>query len=561
MDQHAINERDAEEQMFIEAKLRDRSNHNNMTPPCTPSTTPSATPTGSTECLENNTASSHTSQEQAPAPAYGSYLAQNERVSILRARSESIGSESITGTGDSSNTRSQPDIDIASMAMTPEERQLLEAEMRAQHSHPLSMRLEAEESERRLNNEREYYRAQTGRLRELRARRELLHNSMMGGSVGSSSSGRAQAADNSNRDGNNMLTTLPPTSPASRRRHRGSRDPPDGASQPQMGRDWNRIVDAFESSGNGSIQSLDDLVVLEAAIVLSMEEEATRRRGESSGADSNEGEEDEGDANVDAARHAREGFPLARARISRRQLAGEGDDEMNNQVQSLMRGINQRRSRGSSSRGTGYSGRAHDSTLDTASMLMRGMTEEQQIAMAIAASLEDSSQTRTSSEGTSDRSGETSENEHESSSATAAATAALADTTEVAPITQDGALAESNPDEDTPVTATTPSGHESSVTPMVDKIPFPSIEVGVEETATSSQEVTSTNAAHVLDSSDPLAVEENPTPSMVDTEASEDLLDAAAELPKNLEDTAIAEELTIPTDEDSREREASMFQA
>lgn len=40
--------------------------------------------------------------------------------------------------------------------MTPQERHVLEDEMRAQHLHPLALRLEQEEAERRLRNELEY---------------------------------------------------------------------------------------------------------------------------------------------------------------------------------------------------------------------------------------------------------------------------------------------------------------------------------------------------------------------------------------------------------------------
>jgi hypothetical protein len=209
--------------------------------------------------------------------------------------------------------------------------------------------------------------------------------------------------------------------------------------------------------------------------------------------------------------------------------------------------------------------------MDTASMLMRGITEEQQIAMAIAASLEqESTQTRTPSEGTSDRSGETSENEQESSSAAAAAivTAALADTTEGPPSTLDGALAEPTSDasgeipaEEIPVTASVPSGNESPVTPTVDEIPFPSIEVGVEEIATSGQEDTCASAADDLVSLDPLTVKEPPPPSVDDTEASAELLDATAESSKDAEDAGNADESTLPTDGDASERENSMFQA
>lgn len=44
-------------------------------------------------------------------------------------------------------------------------------------------------------------------------------------------------------------------------------------------RDWNQIVEAFENHYNtGEVSSIDDLVVIEAAILLSMEEEAAQRR-------------------------------------------------------------------------------------------------------------------------------------------------------------------------------------------------------------------------------------------------------------------------------------------
>jgi hypothetical protein len=78
------------------------------------------------------------------------------------------------------------------------------------------MRVEAEAEERRIQNDRAFSRISDagGSSRELRAQRaaELF-----------------------------------------RRRRRG-------------GRDWNQIVDAFERGGNGEIHSLDDLVVLEAAV-------------------------------------------------------------------------------------------------------------------------------------------------------------------------------------------------------------------------------------------------------------------------------------------------------
>ena len=46
---------------------------------------------------------------------------------------------------------------VRSLALTPEERKQLETQVRAQHFHPLTMRLQQEEAERRLRNELEYY--------------------------------------------------------------------------------------------------------------------------------------------------------------------------------------------------------------------------------------------------------------------------------------------------------------------------------------------------------------------------------------------------------------------
>jgi len=164
-----------------------------------------------------------------PTTGFGSHLERNERVAMMRARSSSL-SES-----QSSNLQQQTSPvqeQISSLAMTPEERRALETEMRAQHTHPLTMRLEQEEAERRMRNEMAYY----------------------------------QNRSNSNR------RTI-----ADVRRQAAGRPPP--------GRDWNRIVDAFERTGgetavnSNNARQLDDLVVLEAAIMLSMDEEA-RRRGE-----------------------------------------------------------------------------------------------------------------------------------------------------------------------------------------------------------------------------------------------------------------------------------------
>ncbi|CAJ1953490.1 unnamed protein product [Cylindrotheca closterium] len=245
---------------------------------------------------------------------------EEERVTEARKRSQSVGtasegsdfgsslqefsrarSESFNSSFASNATNTENINPMGSLAMTPEERQRLEAEMKAQLSHPLTMRVEAEAAERRMENERAYSRSTSSANRNSRFRR---------------------------------------------RRGRG-------------GRDWNQIVDAFERGGNGQIQSLDDLVVLEAAILLSMGEEA---RSSSGGADG-----------FDPARHARNGFPLVRNYFNNREETAESSSSSSSYPGSSRQQVPPNR----------------NTALDTAAMLMRGISEEDQMAMAIAASLQD----------------------------------------------------------------------------------------------------------------------------------------------------------------------------
>jgi hypothetical protein len=343
LDEKAIVERDQEEQRVIEAEIRSRARV---------ATDGSVEPSGTAETSSSSTATT-------PEKSFGSSLEQHTR--FLRARSGSVASE---GSGCPS---SFTDVgDIAALAMTPEERSMLEEEMRRQHSHPLAQRLQAEEDERRLQNDLNYYQAQSLRLHELRARRATLARTLAGTepSSGLTSSGSGAA---------------------------GRTGPATGRSS----RDWNRIVEAFETSGgNRQVQSLDDLVVLEAAILLSMEEEARQRDQSASNAP------DEQAQPFDAAQHASQGFPLARSRVMAGVAAARSDtasrssrqDEFTNQVQSLMRTL---QASPRSDRRDRHRSRLHrlgnDTTLSTASMLLRGITEEEQLAMAIAASLAESS--------------------------------------------------------------------------------------------------------------------------------------------------------------------------
>mmetsp|Transcript_86174 Transcript_86174/g.248851 ORF Transcript_86174/g.248851 Transcript_86174/m.248851 type:complete len:494 (-) Transcript_86174:150-1631(-) len=251
------------------------------------------------------------------ADGFGSSLEKDERVQKFRARSESIASSEHSGEV-ASDTQM-----IQSLAMTPEERARLEAEMRNQNLHPLSLQVQAEAEQRRNSNDRAYHRDRLGQYgaSSLRGRRY---------------------------------------------------------------RDWNSIVEAYESSGNGAVHSLDDLVVLEAAILLSMEEESRR------------GEGDNPNGDFDAASHARQGFPLVRSFLANRGRPGEGSTS---QMMQLLHGMSHGSDRGRRHQDP-RSVAAHLSTATSpaSSLLLRGMSEEEQIAMAIAASMQDQAAASSSTE-------------------------------------------------------------------------------------------------------------------------------------------------------------------
>jgi Ubiquitin interaction motif len=219
-----------------------------------------------------------------------------------RIRSQSNGCAASSNEGD-------PMVLLRQLSMSETDRQAIEREMRAQHTHPLALQMQAEAEERRSRNEREYYRTHSAQIREA----ALMRASRLGGGSG-------------------------------RRLPRGSSSRSSGTSQ----RHWNDIVNAFERGGGDQGTSLDDLVVLEAAILLSMEEEA-RREGS--------GEVPPG-SSFSASQHARHGFPLVQ------QLLNARSDH---------RGL--------------ISGRA-----------FQGLSEDEQIAMAIALSMQEPSESETSAE-------------------------------------------------------------------------------------------------------------------------------------------------------------------
>lgn len=280
---------------------------------------------------------------------FGSELEKDERFQLLKKRTESMASN------EGIKTPQRETEMIQSFAMTPDERRRLEEEMKAQHNHPLSLRVEAEAHERRLQNEQAYYRSNSAGSNTFRAQRAAdLFRSNSG--AGASTSRRM--------------------------RYRGG------------GRDWSQIVDAFERNGIQDGTPFDDLAILEAAMLLSTDEDgASDRDGEQSFAN----------------RQASAGFPCVRSLLGSTSSNNSNDGTSHtetfsdtnttasqNAAEAALIRLNARRRRqlgraagiGSSAR---HRGLMTEATLDTANMMMRGISEEDQVAMAIAASLQEQS--------------------------------------------------------------------------------------------------------------------------------------------------------------------------
>lgn len=272
---------------------------------------------------------------------FGASLEQDSRVALFRARSESYAS---AASSESTNNGEAEINLIQAIAMSPEERRRLENEMRNQNSHPLALQMEAEAEQRRMQHERAYnrnnYSSQDGRSGHLFGR-------------------------------------------SSRRRGRTMRLPNGSSSSGSSSRDWQRIVAALERGGGTTIpiSGIEDLVALEAAIM-----NIDQERSNSSNQDDfhpvlrnflaqlgQEGGEDD-----DGPSHSQSLHNLVRALNASRRRAGGIP------VRSGFDGADAQNSSSSSNV-------FQDATLGTAAMLMRGISEEQQLAMAIAASLQESS--------------------------------------------------------------------------------------------------------------------------------------------------------------------------
>mmetsp|Transcript_55117 Transcript_55117/g.81781 ORF Transcript_55117/g.81781 Transcript_55117/m.81781 type:complete len:429 (+) Transcript_55117:344-1630(+) len=143
-------------------------------------------------------------------------------------------------------------------------------------------------------------------------------------------------------------------------------------------RDWNQIVEAFETEG-GEIESIDDLVVIEAAIMLSMEEAARQEAAAAAAAGRDSPQRDIISTND----QVRTGFPLLHALMARSNRDNSDEDGGDFSDDEETRGTTHFPSISTARRGGRSRGLAGDST----DLLMRGLSEEEQVAMAIAMSL------------------------------------------------------------------------------------------------------------------------------------------------------------------------------
>lgn len=272
--------------------------------------------TSSSETLKKKSAASvapHTPKPAAKTTGFGSELEKDERFQRMRKRSESFASS------DGTRTPKRDEEMIQSIAMTPEERQRLEEEMKAQHFHPLVLRLESQAQERRLENDRAYQSTASAR--------------------------NQQTFDTATSRGYHM---------SRRARER---------------RNWDQLASFFDQG-----EDMDDMSALETAILYSRLRDERNSEGGSNNSD----------------REQLDGIPLLRTLLTGQLDGNEGSSRSGRSLnlRSSRRQRNQLTRSGLGSFGMRNRGMG-DVAIETASMMMRGISEEEQISMAIAASMRD----------------------------------------------------------------------------------------------------------------------------------------------------------------------------
>ena len=347
MDEGDVAKREEEEQRVIEATIKSRlSNLNGEHPgPRTP-----GADGGDGDESDNTEAS------------FGSSLENYNRSRTFSNASSSgfsagSGGDVAPSTPNRLRTDSSDAEILQSLAMSPDDRRALESEMRAQLSHETHRRMESEAEEARMRHTQEWYGSGAGmraRIREARLAELtglLERMSARGGGLGGGGS------DNDENEGSLMA---------------GEGEGGMGRGGRGGGASLSRLLRAMEASNPGVGSrggTLEDLMRLEAAFIVGMGTDNNARRSQrnatgrrSSGRSSRSSGEEDNDSSAGdtgltgGGRHTIGGSSSRRA--PRRLLA--------------------------SNRG-GMS----STHLDTAELLMRGVSEEEQLAMAIAMSMQD----------------------------------------------------------------------------------------------------------------------------------------------------------------------------
>jgi len=328
---------------------------------------------------QNTTATLSNTAAQPKGTTFGTCLEQDERVALFRKRSESVSSSS----GGLEKPQSEVEV-IQSIAMTPEQRKQLEREMKDQQLHPLALQVEMEAHQRRAMNEQRHYLQQHQQRRYQHQRpssfalgdwsgigygsgsdsdideiwgdrtstvAENRSNRRLGGAEETSNGGTsmnvAENRSNESRQGENMWNRLGGANETSSSSVGGtSMDVAENRTNgSRRGENrWNRLGGAGVSSG-------DDLLALEEVF-------------------------------------------LALQREHRRHLLPTGHQPQhiqNDQQRSVSNAI-----AASAAAGGGFGPRRTigfgESHVDTFTWLMQGISEEEQLAIAIAASLQDQQQ-------------------------------------------------------------------------------------------------------------------------------------------------------------------------
>jgi len=417
MDECDVAKREVDEQRVIEATIKSRQSrlHGEEGPV-------------SDDCSPGAGGGEHgDSGETASQGSFGSSLENYNRARTLSASSNNSGSDAGAVNTSGNNPLGTPirpgesDVgsEIMSLAMSPADRRALESEMRAQLSHETHRRMETEAEEARMRHTQEWYGSQVGSRSHMREARlaeltGLLERMSARGGGASARGGGGAGANNDDGEGENPLMAM-----GADTRGLGSRPP--------TGNGLSRLLQAIETSsstrGGAGARSIEDLMRVTA---ISPEEMVHNDMRRMEAADlmsrlSRASFIDAYDGNETAAATARAVAHRQERNIAMSGLLGRNNIMSRNYVASDQRasddatdglggrGLGRAPSNPFRIGSAGASGSAghrrvvrrladnrgvSSTHMDTAELLMRGVSEEEQLAMAIAMSMQNAQETQ-----------------------------------------------------------------------------------------------------------------------------------------------------------------------